>query len=85
MTDLLQAVEAYLAQTGMAPTAFGDGALNDRHFVRQLRKGRRTFRDTEDRVRKFMAANPPVDTETAQATSPGNNGENSPQSVELGA
>ncbi|MFC3795339.1 hypothetical protein [Sphingobium agri] len=79
MNDLLQAVEAYLAQTGMAPTAFGDGALNDRHFVRQLRKGRRTFRDTEDRVRKFMAANPPVDTETEQAASSGNLGDVSPQ------
>ena len=79
MNDLLQAVEAYLAQTGMAPTAFGDGALNDRHFVRQLRNGRRTFRDTEDRVRTFMAANPPVDTETEQASSPGNSGEVSPQ------
>lgn len=54
MTDLLQDVEAYLARTGMAPTALGDGALNDRHFVRQLRAGRRTFRETESKVRAFM-------------------------------
>ncbi|WBQ15018.1 hypothetical protein [Sphingobium yanoikuyae] len=70
MNDLLRDVEAYLARTGMAPTAFGVGALRDRHFVRQLRNGRRTFRETEDKVRIFMATHVVGDNGRKAATSP---------------
>lgn len=56
MTTLLRDVEAYLAEQGLSPTAFGDEALNDRHFVRQLRGGRRVWPETEQKVRSFMAS-----------------------------
>lgn len=55
MSSFLDDVEAFLEKHQMAPTAFGVGALNDRHFVRQLRAGRRTWSETEEKVRGFMA------------------------------
>ncbi|PHP21394.1 hypothetical protein CG471_02150 [Sphingobium sp. IP1] len=55
MATVLPEIEAFLKATGMAPTAFGDQALGDRHFVRQLRAGRRCWPETEAKVRGFMA------------------------------
>lgn len=55
MTTLLSDVEAFLKRTNMAPTPFGAEALGDRHFVRQLRAGRRVWPETEQKVRQFMA------------------------------
>ncbi len=51
---LLRDVEAFLVAHTMAPTRFGVEALGDRHFVKQLRKGRRVWPETADRVRQFM-------------------------------
>ncbi len=56
---LLTEIEAYLMASGMSPTAFGDAALKDRHFVRQLRAGRRVWPETAARARTFMRDNPP--------------------------
>lgn len=53
--DLLSDIEAFLTAHGMSATAFGDKALGDRHFVRQLRKGRRVWPETEAKARRFMA------------------------------
>jgi hypothetical protein len=52
---LLAEIEAFLAETGMAPTTFG-AAMGDRHFVRQLRSGRRVWPETADKARSVMAA-----------------------------
>lgn len=61
MNTLLSEIEAFLETHGMAPTRFGDEALGDRHFVRQLRSGRRVWPETEAKVRRFMATyRPPV-------------------------
>lgn len=54
MVDLLSDVERFLAASSMSPTRFGDEALGDRHFVRQLRAGRRVWPETELKVRAFM-------------------------------
>lgn len=54
MATLLRDIERFLATHKMAPTRFGDGALGDRHFVRQLRDGRRVWPETEQKVRSFM-------------------------------
>jgi hypothetical protein len=54
-SDLLSDIEDFLEAHGMAATTFSQEALRDRHFVRQLRQGRRVWPDTEQRVRKFMA------------------------------
>jgi hypothetical protein len=55
MKPLLSDIEAFLKAHGMAPTRFGDLALGDRHFVRQIREGRRVWPETEAKVRRFMA------------------------------
>jgi tRNA-dihydrouridine synthase len=56
---LLADVDAFMAQTGMSPVTFGRQALNDPHFVRDLRgegrpKPRRLWPETEQRVRAFI-------------------------------
>jgi len=55
MSQLLPDIEAFLETHSVAPTAFGVMALNDRHLVRQLRRGRRLWPETEAKVRRFMA------------------------------
>lgn len=39
----------------MSRSNFGEQALGDRHFVRQLGEGRRVWPETEEKVRAFMA------------------------------
>lgn len=53
-------VEAFLRLTGMSPTRFSASATRDRHFVRKLRRGRRVFPDTMERVRSFMHHYDPI-------------------------
>lgn len=55
MVNLLEDIEAFLETHRMAPTRFGLLALNDRHFVRQLRANRRVWPETEAKARRFMA------------------------------
>lgn len=53
---LLDDIEAFLEHhEDLSATALGDRALGDRHFVRQLRMGRRVWPETEDKIRAFMA------------------------------
>ncbi len=54
MSTLLPEIEAFIEANDIAPTRFGDLALGDRHFVRQLREGRRVWPETEAKVRRFM-------------------------------
>jgi hypothetical protein len=67
MESLLQDIEAFLEthSATLSPTAFGVGALKDRHFVRQIRKGRRIWPETEQRVRRFMATYRPAEQDRA--------------------
>ena len=51
---LLAEIEAFLAETGAAPTKFGIAAVNDGHLVANLRKGNSITLKTADRVRGFM-------------------------------
>ena len=51
---LLRDVDAFLSLTGMKPTNLGRGALNDPAFYIKLKRGRRLFSETEDKVRGFM-------------------------------
>lgn len=55
MNTLLSEVEAFLSAHDMAPTRFGDEVLGDKHFVKQVRNGRRLWPETEAKVRHFMA------------------------------
>lgn len=60
MDTLLDNIEAFLATHDISATALGDRALGDRHFVRQLRAGRRVWPETEAKVRRFMATYKPA-------------------------
>jgi len=53
--SLLSEIEAFLDARGMSPSRFGTEALRDKHFVEELRKGRRCWPETQARVRLFMA------------------------------
>ena len=53
--SLVEVVDAFLKARDMSPVTFGRSALNDPHFVRQLREGRRVWPETEAKVRDFMA------------------------------
>lgn len=66
MDTLLHHVEAFMDENSLSASAFGDGALGDRHLVRQLRKGRRLWPETEAKVRDFMAAYTPTPTPEAR-------------------
>jgi len=62
MEQLLNDIEAFLAaHNEISATSFGDCAMGDRHLVRQLRKGRRLWPETEAKVRRFMATYRPVE------------------------
>jgi len=52
--DLLAAIEAHCAKTGMRDSAFGHVALNDPNFVRNLRDGREPRRKTVARAIDFI-------------------------------
>jgi len=52
---LLELVNRFLADSGMEPTTFGEKAMNDGNFVRDLRKGREARRRTRERVERFIA------------------------------
>lgn len=55
VTDpILSAIEAFLEQHGMTPTAFGKLAAGDPAFVFELRDGREPRRALRDRVNNYM-------------------------------
>lgn len=53
--DLLKKIESFTAQSGMSEITFGRKAVRDPHFVRDVRKGRRLWPETEAKIRDFMA------------------------------
>lgn len=65
MNPLLTEIEAFLATHGMSASRFGLKAVNDKHFVRDLRgegkrqQPRRNWPETEGRVRAFMVTYQP--------------------------
>lgn len=54
LPDLLSAIEAHCAKTGMGESTFGNLALNDPNFVRNLREGREPRRKTVARAFDFI-------------------------------
>ena len=53
--ELLEQIEAYLAQTRTSPSTFGRVAVGDPRFVKDLREGRQLRSTTEARVKAFLA------------------------------
>lgn len=68
MLPLLNDIQAFLSASDMPPTRFGELALNDKGFVIRLRKGRRVWPETEEKVRAFMRDWKPE--ELAEAAAP---------------
>lgn len=65
--DLLAEIEAFVKEAGITEITFGRKAMADPHFVRDLRKGRRMWPETETRVRDWMANNQPAPAQDAAA------------------
>lgn len=55
-TDLLCRIEAFLAETGMKQSPFGEMACGDPNFVDDLRKGREPRSALRAKVQGFMDA-----------------------------
>jgi hypothetical protein len=54
MLTLLSEIELFMDTHRLSHWQFGQAALGDKHFVRQLRDGRDIRVSTERRVRDFM-------------------------------
>lgn len=54
MVSLLSEIETFIEAHGLSATAFGEQALRDKHFVRELREGRDIRLSTQGKVREFM-------------------------------
>lgn len=55
-SPLLDDVNAFLKVSRMSPITFGRKAMNDPHFVRDLRCGRQVWPKNEARVRAFIVS-----------------------------
>ena len=58
-SDLLRDITEYCRQAGLAESTFGKLAVNDGKFVNRLREGGRITTHTLERIRGFIAQNPP--------------------------
>jgi len=54
--QFLREIEQFLAEQGMSPSRFGLLALNDREFVRRMRRGSDVRTRTIEKVKQFMAS-----------------------------
>lgn len=59
MSTLLAEIEAFIAVHGLSEWQFGDRAMGDRRFVKELRRGRRCWPETEAKARTFIATYAP--------------------------
>lgn len=59
---LLSEIDAFLGRSDVqiSETAFGKLAVNDGHFVADLREGRRVWPETADKIRRFIAERSPA-------------------------
>lgn len=55
-SSLLPEIEDFLARTGMGSSYMGKAAVGNSELVARLRAGGRVWPETEEEVRKFMAA-----------------------------
>lgn len=56
MLPLLQEIDQFLSETGMAESTFGFKAVNDGKFVKRIRAGSRCWPETVDQIRSFIAS-----------------------------
>lgn len=55
MESLLTEIELFMAAHGLSQWQFGQRALGDRRFIKEIRAGRRVWPETASKVRQFMA------------------------------
>lgn len=56
---LLDDIKAFCETHGLSIWQFGERAMNDKSFVKNIENGRRIWPDTEAKVRRFMATYKP--------------------------
>jgi hypothetical protein len=56
MEQLITDIEAFCERHGMAESRFGELAMGDKPFVKQVREGRSVQMRTAEKVRAFMAS-----------------------------
>lgn len=56
---LLDDIQAFCSTHDLSIWQFGELALRDKPFVKQLQNGRRIWPDTEAKIRRFMATYKP--------------------------
>lgn len=54
--SFLSKIETFLTESGMAPTIFGQAAVGDGNFVRDLRAGRMPSLRMADKVNAYIEA-----------------------------
>ncbi|MPW00431.1 hypothetical protein GDY84_07620 [Bombella apis] len=57
-TKFLRDVDEFLATHSLAPTKFGLLVMNDGKFISDVKRGRRIWAETEEKVRIFMREYP---------------------------
>lgn len=68
--EFLAEVDRYIEVAGIGAATLGKRALNDPNFVSDLRGGRSPSLAIVDRVRKFIADNPPAAAPAKDAADP---------------
>ena len=56
MKTLLSDIEKFTRRHNLSEWQFGEMAMNDRHFLRQLRDGRDLRMSTVEKVQRFMTS-----------------------------
>ncbi len=64
---LLEDIKAFCATHSLSIWQFGELAMNDKSFVKNMEDGRRTWPETEAKVRRFMATYRPDAAQDAAA------------------
>ena len=67
---LMAEIEAYLKRTGMSARAFGVAVRGDPPLVYRLRKGHGMHVSTVERIRAYIAKNPPTSKKRPAETRP---------------
>ena len=67
MENFLEDIAAYCDRAGIRTSTFGRLAVNDGKLFSRLQSGGQCLPRTMDRVRAYMAANPPAEAEVPEA------------------
>ena len=69
--ELLDQIEAYIAQAQIPPSRFGRLSAGDPRLVADLKAGRKLRCKTEDRIRRYLSANEAPNRPSGRQANPG--------------